>query len=46
MTGEALLRALAAEINYADVDALVQHGAAALQDMRQLDILTGTRVPA
>ncbi len=45
-TGEALLRALAEEINYADVDALVQHGAAALEEMRQLEILTGTRVPA
>ena len=46
MTGEALLRALAEEINYADADALVRHGAAALDEMRQLEILTGTRVPA
>jgi hypothetical protein len=46
LTGEALLRALATEINYADVEALVQHGAAALEEMRQLEILTGTRVPA
>ena len=46
MTGMALLRALAAEINYADVDAFVQHGVAALEEMRQLEILTGTRVPA
>lgn len=45
-SGEALLRALADEINYTDADALVQHGAAALDEMRQLDILTGTRVPA
>lgn len=45
-TGEALLRALAEEINYADADALVQHGAAALEEMRQLEILIGTRVPA
>jgi hypothetical protein len=44
-TGEALLRALAQEINYADADALVAHGAAALEEMRQLEILTGTRVP-
>jgi hypothetical protein len=44
-TGEALLRALAQEINYADADALVAHGAAALDEMRQLEILTGTRVP-
>ena len=46
LTGEALLRALADEINYADVDALVAHGGAALEEMRQLEILTGTRVPA
>ena len=45
-TGEALLRSLAAEINYADADALVRHGVAALEEMRQLEILTGTRVPA
>ena len=44
--GEALLRALAEEINYADADALVQHGAAALEELRQHEILTGTRVPA
>ena len=46
MTGEALLRTLAKEINYGDADALVQHGAAALEEMRQLDILIGTRIPA
>jgi hypothetical protein len=46
LSGEALLRALADEINYADADALVQHGAAALEEMRQLEILTGTRDPA
>lgn len=45
-TGEAMLRALAGEINYADADALVAHGATALEEMRQLEILTGTRVPA
>jgi len=45
-TGEQLLRALAEEINYTDVDALIQHGAAALKEMRQLEILTGTRSPA
>jgi hypothetical protein len=44
-TGEALLRALAEEINYADADALVEHGAAALEEMRELDILTGARAP-
>lgn len=43
-TGEALLRALATKINYPDADALVAHGADALREMRQLEILTGTRV--
>jgi hypothetical protein len=46
LTGEALLRSLAEEIAYADVDALLQHGAAALEEMRQLEILTGSRIPA
>jgi len=45
LTGEALLRQLATEINYPDVDALVQHGKAALEEMRQLEILVGTRIP-
>jgi hypothetical protein len=45
-TGEQLLRSLAEQINYADVDALIQHGAAALDEMRQLEILTGARSPA
>ncbi|MDH3612116.1 MAG: putative DNA-binding domain-containing protein [Gammaproteobacteria bacterium] len=44
-SGEALLRSVAEEINYTDVDALIQHGAAALEEMRQLEILTGTRSP-
>lgn len=44
-SGEQLLRALARKINYPDADALVAHGANALQEMRQLDILTGTRRP-
>jgi hypothetical protein len=44
-TGEALLRNLAAQANYPDVDAFVGHGAAALQEMRQLDILIGARAP-
>jgi hypothetical protein len=45
-TGDALLRSLAEEINYTDVDALIQHGAAALEEMRQMGILTGARSPA
>lgn len=45
LTGEALLRELATRINYPDADALVQHGAAALREMRELDILVGTRNP-
>ena len=44
-TGEALLRDLAASINYPDADAFVQHGAAAMAEMRQLGILLGTRAP-
>jgi hypothetical protein len=46
LPGEALLRSLGEEINYADVDMLLQHGATALAEMRHLEILTGTRVPA
>ena len=45
-TGEQLLRSLAVKINYPDADALVAHGADALGEMRELGILTGTRVPA
>jgi len=45
-TGEELLRALATKINYPDTDALIAHGADALREMRQLEILIGTRVPA
>ena len=43
LSGESILRQLAADIDYPDADALVQHGAAALQEMRQLEILAGTR---
>jgi hypothetical protein len=42
-SGEALLRKLAADIDYPDTDAFVAHGLTALQEMRSLDILTGTR---
>lgn len=45
-TGETLLRGLAAEIDYPDTDALLEHGRQALEEMRQLEILTGTRTPA
>jgi len=41
-----LLRALAEKAAYPDVDAFIQHGATALEEMRQLEILTGTRMPA
>lgn len=43
-TGEELLRTLADKINYPDADALVTHGATALREMRQLEILTGCRI--
>ena len=45
LTGEELLRALAEKIDYPDADALVAHGADALLEMRQLEILSGTRTP-
>jgi hypothetical protein len=41
--GEALLRELGDKIHYPDVDALIRHGADALKEMRQLEILIGTR---
>lgn len=41
--GATLLRDLAADINYRDVDAFIQHGLAAMEEMRALEILTGTR---
>jgi len=42
-TGRELLRKLAAEINYPDSDALVLHGGEAMRQMRQAEILLGTR---
>lgn len=42
-TGEELLRELAERINYTDIGMLVKHGGDALTEMRQLEILTGTR---
>lgn len=46
LTGEELLRALAARIDYPDANALVAHGEAALSEMRQLGIVTGSRNPS
>ena len=45
LSGESLLRNLARQTNYPDVEAFVTHGAVALQEMRQLEILTGARSP-
>lgn len=43
LSGEALLRKLAKTIHYTNVDALLKHGSDALEEMRQLEILAGTR---
>ena len=43
LSGEKLLRELAPKIHYPDIDALIKHGVDALEEMRQLEILTGTR---
>ena len=45
LTGEAILRRLAETINYPDAEALIQHGAAALEQMLRLGIVAGTRQP-
>ena len=45
LNGESLLRNLAKQTNYPDVEAFVAHGAVALEEMRQLEILTGARSP-
>lgn len=42
-SGERLLRELAAATEYQDADAFVSHGAEALTEMRQKEILTGAR---
>ena len=42
-SGKELLQRIAAEVGYQDEDAFIQHGAAALMEMRELDILVGTR---
>ena len=42
-TGEQILRRLAADIGFSDVDSFIQHGLAAMEEMRSLEILIGTR---
>jgi hypothetical protein len=42
-SGEELLRSLAQTIHFPNVDALLTHGKAALEEMRQLEILIGAR---
>ncbi len=42
-SGEQLLRDLATTINYTDVDALIKHGQVALEEMKNLEIITGTQ---
>lgn len=42
-SGEQLLRGIAAAINYQDADAFVGHGRAALDELRDHEILIGTR---
>jgi len=43
LSGVQLLTSLAQEMNYPDPPALIEHGALAMQQMRSLDILLGTR---
>ena len=45
-TGEQLLRSLAQQIDYPDADALVKHGVDILEQMREMEILIGARLPA
>ncbi len=42
-TGREVLTQLAADIGYADVDAMLAHGESAMDEMRQHEILLGTR---
>jgi hypothetical protein len=42
-SGEQLLRDLATTINYTDVDALIEHGQVAMEEMKNLEIITGTQ---
>ena len=43
LSGNAILQRLAEQANYPDVEAFIAHGAAALNEMKQLEILTGAR---
>ncbi|HNP63062.1 MAG TPA: putative DNA-binding domain-containing protein [Woeseiaceae bacterium] len=43
LSGGELLRELAGKTHYPDIDALVRHGLDTLQEMRQLQIVIGTR---
>lgn len=43
LSGRSLLLMLAKQTHYPDAEALIAHGAAALDEMRQLEILIGTR---
>ncbi len=45
LTGAALIRKLGESIGYPDVDSLIPHGLAAMQEMLNLGILVGTRRP-
>ena len=42
-SGRELLLSLADEMQYSDADALVQHGAAAMEQMRNAEIILGTK---
>ena len=42
-SGESLIRELAGKISYPDVDAFIKHGSDALDEMRKLGIIIGTR---
>ena len=44
-TGRRLLQTIASDINYPDMDGFLSHGAAALDELHQLEILTGIRAP-
>ena len=46
LSGEALLRRLGEATGYPDIDSLLRHGAATLEELRRLDILLGTRAAA